>query len=91
MGDVRAPSSELSWRCGTFTRMNWGIPASSALLRSQSPFRVHSITELSAQSMGAEPSRGAPRTADGRTPRPTTAPIAISRVITVVSSPYFTV
>jgi hypothetical protein len=91
MGEVRAPSSELSRRCGTFTRMNAGIPASSALLRSQSPLRPHSTTELRAQSMGAEPSSGAAGTADGRTAEPASIPIAISRLITFSSSAYFTV
>ena len=72
--------------------MNAGIPASSERLRSQSPLRPHSTTELRAQIIGAEPSSGAAGTADGRTTaEPASIPIAISRLITLSSSAYFTV
>ena len=63
IGEVRAPSTELSRRCCTLIRTKGGTWASSAVLRSQSPFREHSTTPLSAQSMGTEPSIGAKRAA----------------------------
>ena len=45
MGEVRAPSTELSVRCWTLICTKGGTSASSAELRSQLPPRAHSTTE----------------------------------------------
>src|SRR5262249_5355795 len=90
MGEVRAPSTVLSTRCGTLIRKKGGTSASSAVLRSQSPFREHSTIELNEHSMGAEPSIGAARAGAGTLPRPTSITIPLirmsARIVLLLSS-----
>src|SRR5215471_5116526 len=91
MGDVRAPSTELMTFCGTLILTNGGTSASSAELRSQSPLRAQSVTEVIAHNTGTDPSREAPRASDGNVTEPATRQARNARVRMMVSWAYLTV